>query len=65
MWVTTTGKVVRNTKGRGRTVYLQITNVELAKLLKVHVNTVRRWIREKRFDPTSLESIIEYHQPNT
>ena len=50
-----------NKNGRGYHTHLRITNQELAKLLKVHVNTVRRYIREKRFDPTSLESIIEYH----
>jgi transposase len=46
----------------GRTItYQKITTKVLAKLFKVHQETMRRWIRESRFDPTDMLSIIEYY----
>ena len=39
--------------------YKKITVIDLAELFNVSKETIRRWIKLKRLDPTSISDIIE------
>jgi hypothetical protein len=45
-------------------IHIKVTTKVLAKLFNVHEGTIYRWIKQKKFDPTSMSSIIEYYNKN-
>ena len=44
---------------RGPWIHLKVTTTVLSKLFNKQPSTIRRWIREGRIDPTSIEDIID------
>lgn len=51
----------RNKNGKSDTVYFRVTSGTLCKLFNRSKQTIFQWIKEKKFNPHDIQSIITFY----
>ena len=49
-----------NRSGRGKDVLIKVTRDMLCDIFKISKMTLYRWTKEKKIDPTDLESVLQH-----